>query len=410
VAQLLAVWLYGEKVATVDQDRQRRPRLTYTSAVLSRYPFGTPLLSLKLPVQPEQHSHRVVLPFLDGLLPEGLSRSAVAHDLNVVASDSFALIRSIGRDCAGAVVVQPDDLPPPPPASTLRAEPLSDVEIAALVANLRTAPLGIDDRVRVSLGGVQEKLLLTQLPNGSWGRPVDGTPSTHILKPEIPRFPNSVENEAFCMRIAQHLGVSVAQVDIILIGGRKLLAVERYDRSVDRDGSVERIHQEDFCQATSTEPSRKYQEDGGPSLRSLAEILEAYAAAGSNERLLQTVTVIALIGNGDAHAKNFSLLHHPTGELTLAPLYDLMSTLDYGDDHLAMQIDGVKKTNRLTASRIVSESVGWGLRRADAIEIVDGILGSAPIAIATAHDETEGLPTTTLETVLQQLAQLRSVD
>ncbi|MGD0043376.1 MAG: HipA N-terminal domain-containing protein, partial [Isosphaeraceae bacterium] len=245
MAEGLTIWLYGQPVAIVEEER-RRLRLTYTSEALSRYALGTPLLSLSLPLRPERHTQGVVRPFLDGLLPEGESRLTVARDFNLRASDTFGLIRAIGRDCAGALVIQPAEEPPPPPASTLTAEPLTEQEVSELIANLRTAPLGIDERVRLSLGGVQEKLLLTRLPDGRWGRPVDGTPTTHIVKPQIERFLATVENEAFCMRVAKRLGLSVAHVETTMIGGRKLLVVERFDRVVDKTGAVARIHQEDF--------------------------------------------------------------------------------------------------------------------------------------------------------------------
>jgi serine/threonine-protein kinase HipA len=407
VADELAVWLYGDRVAVLDEERHR-PRLVYTENALSRYPLGTPLLSLSLPVRPERHPQGVVRPFLDGLLPEGESRLAVARDFNVLASDSYALIRAIGRDCAGAVVIQPADEPAPPPASTLTAERLNEGQIEGLVANLRTAPLGIDERVRISLAGVQEKLLLTRLPDGSWGRPVDGTPSTHILKPEIFRFPRTVENEAMCMRIARHLGLPVAAVEMTTIGTRTLLVVERYDRDVHEDGTVERIHQEDFCQATSTLLDKKYQDQGGPSLRRIAGLLQAAATPDSLETLLRAVTMNVVIGNGDAHAKNFSLLHEPSGGLTLAPLYDLLCTLRYGDDRLAMYIDDVQKMDRVTAGRIVSEAVGWGLSKNRATQIVDDLLHRAPGAVVAARDETAGVPDDMIATIERQLAQLQS--
>jgi len=104
---------------------------------------------------------------------------------------------------------------------------------------------------------------------------VDGTPSTHILKPEIAAYRQTVENEAFCMRIAKNLGLDVAAVETMEIGKRKLIVVERYDRTVGTDGSVERIHQEDFCQATGIAPETKYEEDGGPSLQRIADILQS---------------------------------------------------------------------------------------------------------------------------------------
>jgi serine/threonine-protein kinase HipA len=182
---------------------------------------------------------------------------------------------------------------------------------------------------------------------------VDGTPSTHILKPEIVRFPNTVENEAFCMRLAKHLGLSAASVETTLVNGRKLIIVQRYDRIIHQDSSVQRLHQEDFCQATGVLPEKKYEEDGGPSLTRIAGILQAVAPAADIEALLTAVVLNVLIGNGDAHAKNFSLLHHPSGALGLAPLYDLMSTLYYGDERLAIYIDSVQRMRWVTAGH------GW---------------------------------------------------
>lgn len=407
MADELLVWLYGDPVALIDRERGRS-RLVYTSEALGRYPLGTPLLSLSLPVANRRYSQGVVRPFLDGLLPEGDPRKAIARDLHVSPDDTYGLIQALGRDCAGAMVIQPADDPRPRRPTTVTAEPLGPKEIAGLVENLRSAPLGVGGRVRISLAGAQEKLVLTRMPDGTWGRPVDGTPSTHILKPEIAAFPDAVENEAFCMRVARHLGLVVAGVETTKIGGRKLMVVERYDRVVSADGTVERIHQEDFCQAMGLPPERKYEEDGGPSLQSIAGILQSVAARDSLEKLLKAVTLNALIGNGDAHAKNFSLLHKSSGALTLAPLYDLLSTLYYTDDRLAMYIDNVHRTNLVTAERIANEAVRWGLSKGRAAEIIEGILAQAPKAIATALDETEGLPPDVLATVERQLRQLRS--
>ena len=407
MADELAVWLYGMPVAVIDRDRDR-PRLSYTEDALSRYPLGTPLLSLCLPVDTRRYTQAIVRPFLDGLLPEGESRRSIARDVQVSERDTYGLIRALGRDCAGAVVIQPVDDPAPPAPTTATAEPLSDEEIETLVRELKRAPLGVGGRVRISLAGVQEKLVLTRMPDGTWGRPVDGTPSTHILKPEIATFPDTVENEVFCMRIAKDLGLDVAVVETTIIGGRKLIVVERYDRIVGDDGSVERVHQEDFCQATGVAPETKYEEDGGPSLLRIAGILESVAAPGSLERLLKAVTVNVLVGNGDAHAKNFSLLHSASGSLTLTPLYDLMCTLRYGDDRLAMYIDNVHRTDRVTVEWIVNESVRWGMGRTAATEIVQDLVDRAPAAIAAARHETSGLPEEIVSTVERQLAQLRS--
>jgi serine/threonine-protein kinase HipA len=407
MADELAVWLYGERVAMIDRERGR-PRLVYTGEALSRYALGTPLLSLSMPVGDRRYTQGLVSPFLDGLLPEGESRKAIAREKAVRVDDTYGLIRELGRDCAGAVVIQPADDPPPPRASTLTAEALGPEEIGALVENLRSAPLGAGGRVRISLAGVQEKLLLTRMPDGKWGRPVDGTPSTHILKPEIAAYPQTVENEAFCMRIAKNLGLDVAAVETTEIGKRKLIVVERYDRAVSVDGSVERIHQEDFCQATGIAPERKYEEDGGPSLQQIAGILQSVAAADSLERFLQAVTLNVLVGNGDAHAKNFSLLHDASGVLTLTPLYDLMCTQHYGDDRLAMYIDTVQRTSRVTAERIANEAMRWGMSRGRASGTIGDILERAPAAMATAREETDGVPEKMIDTIERQLHQLRT--
>ncbi len=403
----LAVWLNGRRVAVVERERGRL-RVQYTEDALERYELGVPLLSLSLPLTRERYPHGVVRAFLDGLLPEGDARRVVARDFGVRETDTYELIRALGRDCAGALVIQPADERAPAQPTTLTAEPLSDQEIADLVANLRSAPLGAGGRVRISLAGVQEKLLLTRMPDGAWGRPVDGTPSTHILKPEIVAYPNAVENEAFCMRIAKHLGLDVAHVQTTRIARRKLIVVERYDRVVHPDGRVERLHQEDFCQATGVAPDRKYEAEGGPPLRRIAGIVEAAASPDSLESLLRAVTLNVLIGNGDAHAKNLSLLHEPSASLRLAPLYDLMSTLFYGDDRLAMYIDNVHRTKSVTADRIVNEAVRWGLARRRAAGVVADILARTPAAVAAARRETKGVPEELPALVMSQLAQVRS--
>jgi serine/threonine-protein kinase HipA len=407
VADRLAVWLYGDVVALTEEERGRI-RLTYTGAALERYPLGFPLLSLSLPLTAERYTDGVVRPFLDGLLPEGAPRRAIADDLNLKASDTFGLIRALGRDCAGAVVIQSTDDPPPPLPTTVAAEQLTDADLAELVGNLRTAPLGIADRVRISLAGVQEKLVLTRMPDGSWGRPVDGTPSTHILKPELAEYPQTVENEAFCMRLAQHLQLEVASVETTVVDGRTLIVVERFDRIVRGDGFVERLHQEDFCQATGIPPVKKYQEDGGPSLRRVAAILQAVSTDEALDVLLRAVILNVLIGNGDAHAKNFSLLHEPSGTLRLAPLYDLLSTMHYGDDRLAMHIDDVRRTSRVTADRIINEAVAWGIVRRRAAEVVDDLLERTPAAALSAQEETESVPTEIPRIIDRQLHQLRA--
>jgi len=141
MAEQLAVWLYGRQVAVVDKERNHRLRLSYTEDALSAFEGGTPLLSLALPLTRDRYPNGVTRAFLDGLLPEGDPRNAIAADLDLLASDVFGLIGALGKDCAGALVVQPQDEPPPTVPTTQDAEALSDDDLAQLVANLRNAPL-----------------------------------------------------------------------------------------------------------------------------------------------------------------------------------------------------------------------------------------------------------------------------
>jgi serine/threonine-protein kinase HipA len=407
MATQLALWMYDVRVAVVEQDRHRL-RLRYTKEALDAHDLGTPLLSVALPLVPEAYPNAITRTFLDGLLPEGEPRRVLAEDLSLRADDTFGLIAALGRDCAGALVIQDAELPAPPRPTTLTSEPLTEEQLADLAANLRSAPLGIGDRVRISLAGMQEKLVLTRRLDGSWGRPIDGTPSTHILKPGIREFPDSIENEAFCMRLAAHLGLDVPPVNIIATSrGQKLLVVSRYDRVIQEDGGIERIHQEDFCQATGRPPTRKYEEDGGPSWREIANVLNSFEPPDL-ERLLGAMVIHVLVANGDGHAKNLSLLHKRSGSLRLAPLYDLLSTLPYGDDRLAIYVDSVQKTVRATGKRILNEANGWGLTRSRAGDILADLIEKVPNAADRAAEETAGLPERFRKVVETQLELVRS--
>lgn len=405
----LAIWLNDRKVALVQKEQHNRLRLQYTEEALEAYDPGTPLLSLAFPLTRDRYPNAVTRAFLDGLLPEGEPRRAIAAGLDIPASDVFDLLAVLGKDCAGALVVQPDDQPPPTTATTHTAEPLTPDELAQLIANLRSAPLGIDRNVRLSLAGVQEKLLLTRLEDGAWGRPIDGTPSTHILKPEIEPIGNTVENEVFCMRVAQHLGLPVAHVDTVVVDDRPVLVVERYDRRVDPDGNVYRIHQEDLCQALKLPPERKYEQDGGPSFAAVARILTDYADPAAPQTLLRSLTLNVAIGNRDAHGKNYSLLHTDTGALGLAPLYDLLSTRLYPlDDKLAMYVDDVQKADRVTSDRIVNEADKWGMGRRGATRTVADVIERLPATITAAANESPSPPEELVTLVEERVERLQN--
>ncbi|HEY5475467.1 MAG TPA: HipA domain-containing protein [Tepidiformaceae bacterium] len=372
----LAVWLYRIRVATIEQRRGGDLRLTYTREALDRFPLGMPLLSLHLPLLETGYPNGATRAFLDGLLPEAESRATIAASFDLVAKDTFGLIRVLGRDCAGALMVVPDDGTTPDQPTTFRATPLSETELGDLIRGLPARPLAVgrDTRVRLSLAGVQDKLALTRMPDGRWGLPVDGAPSTHIVKPQHAVYPNTVENEAFCMRVAKHAGLPAAEVEVISVEGRNLLAVKRYDRVV------------------------------------------APADPDSPDALFKATTLNVLLGNADAHGKNFSLLYGEDGSLQLAPLYDLVSTLSYSernpaydalDDRLAMYVDTVQHLPRVTSPRLVAEAEGWGMPKARAAALIADLLDRLPTAIRTAADEIEGTPPKVRETLEKELGVIR---
>lgn len=412
VAESLTIWLDGQRVAEIAQPREKRLRLAYTDDALDAYSLGTPLLSIELPLTPVPYSHGPSIRFLEGLLPEGQARQAVAEHFDLKASDTFGLLREIGRDSAGALVILPSSEPLPPRRVANASAALGDAELASIIANLRRAPFGVDDNFRISLAGVQEKLVLTRVPGG-WARPDVWTPSTHILKPEradLTSVASTVDNEAFCMEFARALGLPVARVERLTLADRRFIVIERYDRAGDRGGITRRIHQEDFCQALGVLPAAKYEEDGGPPLARVAATLNNYIGIAAVEALFRATAVNLLLLNGDAHAKNFSLLHPEPGQLAFAPLYDLMSTQMYGVKKLAMSIDSLQLMDRVTGARLINEAASWRLQRARARAILHELLSAAPEAAAEAAAAIDADTARVTAVVHQQIEKLQPED
>lgn len=291
-------------------------------------------ISLSLPLEKRTFSPAESRPFFEALLPEGVAREQIASQLRLATSDSYGLLGALGRDCAGALqIVETKRMSDQPSVEWLDKESLDQ-----LIDDLPRRPLAIDpadDRTRLSLAGVQRKAVLARDAAGTFGKPLNGAPSTHILKPEFADadFPAIARNEFFCMRLARRCRLNVASVDLQTIAGRQCLVVDRYDR----DTSVtptRRLHQEDLCQALGLTPDFKYQRPGfaKPSYRALADLLDEHSARPGAERLQAARHALFnfLVGNADAHAKNISLLH-VGGGVQLAPLYDIVCTVAYPD-------------------------------------------------------------------------------
>ena len=302
--RVLDVWWDKRIVGQLTENQHGELSFVYVPAWLADP--DTPPLSASLPKREKAFTKRECRPFFAGLLPEGSPREAVAQLLGVSVANDFSLLDRLGGEVAGAVEL----LPPGTPSSVVPSERLpTRLDDAALLEVLDDLPrrpfLTGQEGLRLSLAGAQPKVPVVLVDNAV-ALPAPGQPTTHILKPPIERFNGTTENEAFVMRLARAVGLNVANVEPCTVSDRKFLLIERYDRFFGADGHVYRLHQEDFCQALGRPPA-----------------LDVIA-------LLDAAIFNVIVGNADAHGKNFSILYR-SGSPRLAPLYDLLCTAYYRD-------------------------------------------------------------------------------
>jgi serine/threonine-protein kinase HipA len=253
---------------------------------------------------------------------------------------------------------------------------LSEKELEDIVAELPRRPLMAGrEGLRLSLAGSQSKLPIL-IRNETIALPLGNTPSTHIIKPEPERFPGLVANEVLCMTLARVMGLNVPPVSSRLIGNKPCIVVERYDRTTATDGAVTRIHQEDFCQALGFPPERKYQQEGGPLLRDCIGLLREWStvAALDIRDFLDGLIFNVLIGNADAHGKNYSILYRKN-DRRLAPFYDLVCTLAWPElsKTPAMKIGKSESIETITPAhwqKMAQETgVGWPMLRERIVDL-----------------------------------------
>lgn len=283
-------------------------------------------VSLSMPLAQKACPPEVVLPWLMNLLPEGEPMRAMQRALGVAQEDVLGLISATGGDLAGALRVGG----PRKDQGDYRLVPTPD-DLERIIEQLPRKPFLVgDEGVSMSLAGAQDKLPVALL-DGQIAVPVNGAPSTHVLKPDNPRLPGSVQNEALCMVLAARCRLPAAPVTTGLAGGRAYLLVDRYDRDGQAPTAMRR-HQEDFCQALGIPPGSKYERNQtgvrGPSLADLFALVRRHMTAVDTTRLLDAVIFNIAVGNVDSHAKNYSILLTADGA-ALAPLYDLMSGLPW---------------------------------------------------------------------------------
>ncbi len=313
------------------------------------------ILSLSLPIQKEPFENKQCRGFFNGLLPESEhTRITIGKKYGINPKNDFSILQAIGYDCAGAVSFFDSD--DEQTASKYLQEsyeidytPLSDDELEKFINELPQKPLatGIED-MRLSLAGAQDKTSVIVI-NGQIGIPKDNVPTSHIIKPAINGFNETIENEFICIKAAKNLGIKVPDVKISYANKTKYFLIQRYDREV-IDNKIKRIHQEDFCQASNIPSAYKYQAEGGVDFKRCFEILRATSQpAVAINQFIQLMIFNYLIGNNDAHGKNFSILHYDNGEIKFAPAYDILCSEVYPglSNKMSMKIGGHYKHDEI---------------------------------------------------------------
>jgi serine/threonine-protein kinase HipA len=410
----LTALLGGREVGRILQDRRGRLAFAYDESWRGD-PDAYPL-SLSMPLAASEHGPGPVEAFLWGLLPDNVQiLDRWARRFRVSPRNAFALIAHVGEECAGAVqFVRPDRVKALLGGGRRSVQWLESADVAERLRALRvdqSAWRQPGDTGQFSLAGAQPKTALL-LENGRWGVPSGRTPTTHILKPPMVELDGHVENEHFCLALARELGLPAAASEVRRFDGEIAIVVERYDRLRIHDGIV-RVHQEDVCQALGVMPTRKYESEGGPGVRRIAELLRIQSSARDADlaTFLDAIAFNWLIGGSDAHAKNYSILLAAGGQARLAPLYDLGSVLPYPkiDAHkvtLAMKLGGEYRLRAIGPRQWHKLAAELRLDPARVRDRVRELAGAIPDAAATVrgHAHDSGLRHPIVERLAEVLA------
>jgi serine/threonine-protein kinase HipA len=334
--QSLNLWMNGQLAGSWHVRKHKPQQFQYADSWLNS-PHGR-MLSLSMPFQPGNSPFEgdVVENFFDNLLPDSSEiRRRIQQNFGTRGLSPFELLTEIGRDCVGAIQLLPEDKEPIG-WNRIEARSLTELEVEKhLHAAVVTALPGEEQEgFRISIAGAQEKTALLRHDN-QWYAPVGVTPTTHILKLPLGLVGNmradmsaSIENEWLCSKIMEAYGIETAHCDMAQFGETKALVVQRFDRKLSAKGDYWlRLPQEDMCQALGKAPSLKYENDGGPGMADILELLRGSSMAEQDRRAFYKVQILFwMLAATDGHAKNFSLFHEASGTYRMTPLYDVLST------------------------------------------------------------------------------------
>ncbi|MBU1249556.1 MAG: HipA domain-containing protein [Actinobacteria bacterium] len=380
----LRVELYGTHVGDLFE-KANTFDFRVADAGIERFGIGSTVLSYAVPLVRTARRNDAPLRrnFFDEVLPEGRARKRLAGNAAIASDYTVGMLRRYGRDVAGALQVW-DPTAPGEPKSPV-ASPVDDAGIRRILVEVASTPIGNTTAARKSsLAGVQDKIVLAKTDDG-WAEPLDGFPSTHIIKPVVPTLPTMIFDEEYGARIARHLGLTTYGTELVNFAGATALVIERYDRSPDTaDG---RIHQEDFNQALGFGGDGKYEVHGHIGIAAIAELLRRQIGNDATAELLRLTTLSVAVGNLDMHAKNVSVLHLPDGTARLAPAYDIVPQRHHTgfDDDFAFRINGIFEHDRIALTDLIAEGEKWKVP--DAEQIVRDTVESIAEFVATQRPD-----------------------
>ncbi len=369
----LAVELYGTVVGFLDGETRTFDFVMSDEAV-AELGSGSTALSVTVPFtsRPVRHQAGRRRNWFAELLPEGDQLDHMVAQAGLRRGDVLGFLARYGRDVAGALQVWDVDDPSEP--RTPQVRPIDAHEVRELLEDRIGAPLGNEPVLgKSSLGGVQPKIVLAWTDDG-WGQVLGGFPSTHILKPQLDARSTVIFDEEYGARLVRAVGLAEFDARVETFAGLPALVVERFDRdgpdSEHPGGGSDRIHQEDFNQALGASGDQKYQEIGGVvSLARVAQVVDRHTGAASLNRLARMTVLTVGLGNLDMHTKNLGLLHPRSGDVVLAPAYDVVPTSRHpgSDGRLALAVNGVYRHSDVTQADLVAEVRSWGVRRPDGL-------------------------------------------
>jgi len=381
-ARTLAVRLeqFDEPVGLLSSTSEGGTSYSYTEQYLGR-PDKVPV-SLALPLRPEQFGDPETRAFFDNLLPENDQLKQVMEREGLARTDVVGLLFHLGADCPGAISCVPSGQYPIkiPGVISTDYDLLQDEDVKDIVRRLADQePLPSEIRDPSPLAGVQRKIALAQLQDGRFGLPKSGlrVPTTHILKVPRRNKGREAQLEAAAALLGQAAALEVAIPTVLDIDGLPALLVPRFDRTVGSDGTVRRIHQEDFAQALGLPAALKYQRYGKEGRRfdvaNIVRLLDLTAEPAVSRREFLTTTFFNIVvGNNDNHAKNHALLYDKGAAPRLAPLYDILPIqLDYAvTQDFSFRIGNAERFSSLTGRDITAFFADFGLSTAAAARFV----------------------------------------